>query len=144
MNRFQVTLLLAIFFVAAHHQTYGEITNSSTSPNIVVVYIDDLGWGDLSCFGNTNASTPNIDSMADGGIRFHQFYVNSPVCSPSRVALSTGQYPQRHKITSFLETKVANASKGIDNWLDPSAPMLARILQDSGYATGHFGKWHMG
>lgn len=113
-------------------------------PNIVVVFIDDMGWGDLSCFGNKAVETQNIDRLAAEGIRFEQFYVNSPICSPSRVAISTGQYPQRWRITSYLSNRKHNNARGVAQWLDPKAPMLARMLQDSGYATGHFGKWHMG
>ena len=113
-------------------------------PNIVVVFIDDMGWGDFSCFGNQAASTPFIDQMAHEGIRFEQFYVNSPICSPSRTAISTGQYPQRWRITSYLARRSVNEARGMAQWLDPAAPMLARSLQQAGYATGHFGKWHMG
>ena len=113
-------------------------------PNIVVVFIDDMGWGDLSCFGNKVIETENIDRLAAEGIRFEQFYVNSPICSPSRVAISTGQYPQRWRITSYLSNRKHNNARGIAQWLDLSAPMLAGMLHDSGYATGHFGKWHMG
>jgi arylsulfatase A-like enzyme len=113
-------------------------------PNIVIVFIDDMGWGDFSCFGNTDAKTPNIDRMAKEGIRFHQFYVNSSICSPSRCALTTGQYPQRWKITSYLENRASNERRGMAHWLDPEAPSLARFLKSAGYATGHFGKWHMG
>ena len=113
-------------------------------PNIILVFIDDMGWGDFSCFGNEDAQTPHIDRLADEGLRFDQFYVNSPICSPSRVAISTGQYPQRWKITSFLSNRDQNNKRGMAQWLDPKAPMLARALQKNGYATGHFGKWHMG
>ena len=113
-------------------------------PNIVMVFIDDLGWGDFSCFGNTEAKTPNIDALAAGGIRFTRFYVNSPICSPSRCALTTGQYPQRWRITSFLNNRADNERRGVAQWLDPKAPVLARILKEGGYATGHFGKWHLG
>ena len=113
-------------------------------PNIVLVLIDDMGWGDFSCFGNKEIQTTNIDRLASEGLRFEQFYVNSPICSPSRVALSTGQYPTRWQITSFLNNRKENERRGIAQWLDPKAPMLARILHDAGYATGHFGKWHMG
>lgn len=63
-------------------------------PNIIMVFIDDMGWADLSCFGNVDAKTPAVDRLAAEGIAFEQFYVNSPICSPSRVAISTGQYPQ--------------------------------------------------
>lgn len=114
------------------------------SPNIILILIDDLGWGDFSCFGNSEAQTPNIDSIAKEGIRFSQFYVNSPICSPSRCALTTGQYPQRWQITSYLDNRATNALRGMTNWLDPAAPTLARILRAHGYVTGHFGKWHLG
>ena len=113
-------------------------------PNIILVFIDDMGWGDFSCFGNEAAKTPHIDRLAKEGLRFDQFYVNSPICSPSRVAISTGQYPQRWKITSYLSNRDHNNKRGMAQWLDPKAPMLARSLQQAGYATGHFGKWHMG
>lgn len=113
-------------------------------PNVIVVFIDDMGWGDFSCFGNDNAATPHIDRLAKEGVRFEQFYVNSPICSPSRTALSTGQYPQRWRITSFLNDRLSNEQRGMAQWLDPDAPMLARFLQKSGYATRHFRKWHLG
>lgn len=117
---------------------------ATAPPNVVFILIDDMGWADLSCFGNTKASTPNIDKIASEGIRFKQFYVNSPICSPSRCAITTGQYPQRWKITSFLNNKDDNARRGVANWLDPNAPTLAKVLKSHGYATGHFGKWHLG
>lgn len=117
---------------------------AADQPNVVLVFIDDMGWGDFSCFGNDDAQTANIDRLAAEGIRFEQFYVNSPICSPSRTAISTGQYPQRWRITSFLNHRKENDRRGMAQWLDPKAPMLARSLQQAGYATGHFGKWHMG
>ncbi len=113
-------------------------------PNVVVVFIDDMGWADLSCFGEGEGRTPQIDRLAVEGIRFHQFYVNSPICSPSRTAITTGQYPQRWSITSYLDNRAANRRRGVADWLDPEAPVLARMLRRAGYATGHFGKWHMG
>lgn len=117
---------------------------NTSPPNIIMVFIDDMGWADWSCFGNKQASTPHTDRLAKEGIAFEQFYVNSPICSPSRVAISTGHYPQRWNITSYLASRENNAKRGIANWLDPKAPMLARSLKEAGYATGHFGKWHMG
>lgn len=112
--------------------------------NIVLVFIDDMGWADFSCFGNTDVKTSHVDRLAAEGIAFEQFYVNSPICSPSRVAISTGQYPQRWRITSYLAHREQNTRRGMAQWLDPKAPTLARSLRRSGYATGHFGKWHMG
>ncbi len=118
--------------------------DTKSRSNFIVIFIDDMGWGDFSCFGNQSAKTPSMDRLASEGIRFAQFYVNSPICSPSRTALTTGQYPQRWRIGSYLSNREENARRGIADWLDPRAPTLARILQHHGYATGHFGKWHMG
>lgn len=120
------------------------ISAAETRPNIICVFIDDMGWNDFSCFGNPDAETPNIDRLAKEGVRFTQFYVNSPICSPSRCALTTGQYPQRWKITSYLNNRNDNQRRGMAQWLSLEAPTLAKILQQNGYATGHFGKWHLG
>ncbi len=119
-------------------------TANGRLPNIVVIFIDDMGWSDLSCFGGTAVQTPNIDRLASAGLRFRSFYVNSPICSPSRTALTTGNYPARHKITSYLANRRENNQRGMPQWLDPSVPTLAKMLKARGYATGHFGKWHMG
>ncbi|MEM7559039.1 MAG: sulfatase-like hydrolase/transferase, partial [Planctomycetota bacterium] len=135
-------LLTALFFVLQLAVSANSI--AADRPNIVLVFIDDMGWADFSCFGNKEVQTENIDRLASEGIRFQQFYVNSPICSPSRVAISTGQYPQRWRITSYLNNRKSNIARGMAQWLDPTAPMLARFLHDAGYATGHFGKWHMG
>jgi len=113
-------------------------------PNIITVFIDDMGWSDLSCFGGKRVTTEHIDRLAEEGIRFNNFYVNSPICSPSRTALTTGQYPQRWRITSYLCNRKRNSDRGMAQWLDPKAPVLARELKRTGYTTGHFGKWHMG
>ena len=113
-------------------------------PNFLFVLIDDMGYADLSCYGQKQIETPNIDRMAKEGIRFTQFYVNSPICSPSRTAFMTGRFPARWRITSYLASRTENRDRGIVNWLDPKAITLPRLLHDAGYATGHFGKWHMG
>ncbi|MEL7186328.1 MAG: sulfatase-like hydrolase/transferase [Pseudomonadota bacterium] len=117
---------------------------AAAQPNIVLVFIDDMGWADFSSFGNTDAATSHIDRLAAEGIAFEHFYVNSPICSPSRVAITTGHYPQRWGITSHISHKRLNEERGMAQWLDPAAPTLARGLKNAGYATGHFGKWHMG
>lgn len=134
--RFTIVALLALFAVRA--------AEAAPRPNIILILVDDMGWGDLSCFGNTEAETPHLDRLAAEGIRFSQFYVAAPICSPSRCALVTGQYPQRWKITSFLNNREDNRRRGVADWLDVQAPSLARLLQSAGYATGHFGKWHLG
>ena len=113
------------------------------TPNVIVVLIDDMGWSDLGCFGG-NVATPHIDRLAREGRRFTNFYVNSPICSPSRAALTVGQYPARQRITSFLAARAENEKRGMAQWLDPRVPTLARALKNAGYATGHLGKWHLG
>jgi len=120
------------------------VASASARPNFIFILVDDMGYGDLSCYGNTAARTKNIDRLATEGIRFNQFYVSSPICSPSRTGLTTGQYPARWRVTSYLAARQENDRRGTVQWLDAKAPTLARLLQSAGYATGHFGKWHMG
>ncbi len=113
----------------------------SPPPNIVFIYADDWGWGDLSSHGNTWLKTPIIDRLASEGIIFQQFNVLHPVCSPSRVAALTGRYPARFGINH-----VFGGPRGpeMPDWLDAKAPTTTRYLKAAGYRTGHFGKWHMG
>jgi arylsulfatase A-like enzyme len=119
-------------------------TNAAERPNVLFILVDDLGYGDLSCTGNAEVRTGNLDRLAREGIRFTQFYANSPICSPSRVAFTTGQYPARYRIHSYLASRRRNRERGMRDFLDPRAPAVARTFQRAGYATAHFGKWHMG
>lgn len=137
-------LLFIVFLAFFGAGIRAAFSQETVRPNVVLILIDDMGWGDFSCFGNTEAQTPNIDAIASRGIRFEQFYVNAPICSPSRCALVTGNYPQRWNIHSYLSNRLENQRRGCVDWLDPKAPTLARALQVHGYATGHFGKWHLG
>lgn len=111
--------------------------------NVVQILIDDMGYADLGCFGG-EIQTPNIDRIAAKGVRFTQAYVASPVCSPSRVGITTGQFPARQGIHSYLDTRQRQRELGQRDFLDAKAPCIARAFQKAGYATGHFGKWHMG
>ena len=106
--------------------------SAADKPNILFIAIDDQNdW--IGCLnGNPEVKTPHIDRLAREGIAFEQFYVNSPICSPSRVAISTGQYPQRWRITSYLAHRRANKRRGMAQWLAPKAPMLARSLKQAG------------
>ncbi len=137
-----VILCLLSILVGLESATAGN--SKSEKPNIVVIFIDDMGFADPSCFGNPLIKTPHIDNLAAEGIKLTNFYVNSPICSASRVALTTGQYQGRWKIHSFLNSRAGNANRGMANYLDSSAPTTAKKLKAAGYATAHFGKWHMG
>lgn len=113
-------------------------------PNVIFILADDLGWGDLGCYAHPHIRTPNLDRLAQQGTRFTQFYVNGSVCSPSRTAFMTGQFPARHRIHGHLAAHAQNEARGMPNWLDPRAPLVTRLLKQAGYATAHFGKWHLG
>jgi N-acetylgalactosamine-6-sulfatase len=112
-------------------------------PNIVFIFADDWGWGDLSCHGHPYVKTPNIDRLAKEGTDFHRFTVASGVCSPSRTAVVTGHFPARYSIDGHFAWVPSNAKRGMPDWLDPKAPLLQRFLQQAGYATAHYGKWHL-
>ena len=113
-------------------------------PNIIFILADDLGAGEVGAFGGTVAKTPSLDNMAAEGTRFDRYYSASPICSPSRCGLITGNFPARWKINSYLQTRAGNKACEMADFLDPAAPSLPRILKSSGYATAHFGKWHLG
>lgn len=107
-------------------------------PNFIVIMTDDQGYGDLSCMGNTDFVTPNIDSLAKSGVRFTDWYAGSPVCSPSRACLMTGRYPGNAGVRAIL------AGHRKASGLTPKVPTLASALKKEGYQTNLVGKWHLG
>ena len=112
-------------------------------PNIVFIMADDLGYGDLSCYGRRDYQTPNIDRLASSGTRFLQAYANSPVCTATRVALATGRYQYRLPVGN--EEPLASAgTRGQTVGLPPAHPTLASLLRNAGYQTALVGKWHLG
>lgn len=111
-------------------------------PNIVLINCDDLGYGDLGCYGSNKNDTPFLDNLADEGIRFTDFYMASPVCSPSRGAMMTGCYPPRVGFGTFHGRTVL--FPGQDIGLNPEEVSMAKILKRAGYSTYHVGKWHCG
>tara|TARA_B100001175_G_scaffold14521_1_gene11042 strand:+ start:5993 stop:7402 length:1410 start_codon:yes stop_codon:yes gene_type:complete len=113
-----------------------------SKPNIVIIFADDLGYGDLGCYGSKINKTPTLDKMADEGKKFLDFYVSSPVCSPSRASLLTGCYPQRISFGTFDGLRVLFPGQGIG--LSTEEDTIAKILKDSDYSTKIIGKWHCG
>src|SRR3990172_6791374 len=124
--------------------------DSARPPNIVLILADDLGWADLGCYGADLHETPNLDRLATQGVRFTNAYASAPICSPTRAAILTGQYPARLHMTIWREGAL-RAER--DRKLIPPKvladlphehPTVSRALHDAGYITGHIGKWHLG
>ena len=115
--------------------------NAADQPNFVMIFADDLGYGDLSCFGHPSIRTPNLDRMAAEGMRFTQFYSASAVCTPSRAALMTGRLPVRSGMCSDKRRVLFPDSSG---GIPESELTIAEALKKVGYQTACFGKWHLG
>ena len=113
-------------------------------PNVLLIYIDDMGYSDINAYGGNYTPTPNIDRIGKEGIQFNQYYTACPISSPSRVGVTTGMYPTKWGITTFLNDRRSNWRNNSNDFLLTDAPTLARSMKEGGYATGHFGKWHMG
>lgn len=117
------------------------VPRSNTSrPNVIFILADDLGWGDLSCYGRPDYRTPNLDLLARQGTRFTNAYAASAVCTPTRCGFITGRYPARTKIGLIEPLPASNHTVG----LDPGHPTIASLLKKSGYETSLVGKWHLG
>ena len=134
---------LSLVVLATFHVFAGDQSNASSRPNILFIFTDDWGWGDLGCHGHPYLKTPNIDRLAREGTDFHRFTVASGVCSPSRTAVMTGHFPARYSIDGHFAWVASNAKRNMPDWLDPATLTLPKILQSAGYATAHFGKWHL-
>jgi arylsulfatase A len=125
--------VLALFFTAPAF--------AAAPPNIVIIYADDLGYGDLGCYGHPTIKTPHLDQMAAEGVRFTDFYSAAPVCTPSRAALLTGRYAIRSGMCSDTRRVLFPQSAG---GLPKEEITIARALKTKGYATAAVGKWHLG
>jgi arylsulfatase A-like enzyme len=130
-----LALISSIFLPSAASSKEGAV------PNIVIIYADDLGYGDLGCYGHPTIRTPNLDRMAAEGMRFTQFYSAAEVCTPSRAALMTGRYPIRNGMCHDQFRVLRRVSTG---GLPHEEVTLAELLKAKGYATGIIGKWHLG
>lgn len=122
--------------------------NIFKQPNIVVFLVDDLGWGDLGCYGNTFHETPNIDRLARESVKFTSAYAGAPVCSPSRAAILTGRSPARLHLTQWIPGTTYPHKKLLEAptplHLDLHVPTIAEALKSAGYRTAAIGKWHLG
>jgi arylsulfatase A-like enzyme len=138
ISKLNLSLLLFLFLEACKPQAEFD-----KYPNIIFVLADDLGYGDLGCYGNVLHRTPNIDKLASEGLKFTDFYAAASVCTPTRAAFLTGCYPRRvsmHRDSKNHCVLIPGANKG----LNPDELTLAEVLKSKGYATGCFGKWHLG
>ena len=154
MERMKYPLLALLFFCCSLEPVVGaessnsESSNSESSNgerrcNVVLIFCDDLGYGDLGCYGSTVNRTPNIDRLAAEGQRFTDFYSSSPVCTPSRASLMTGCYPRRvglHEDATGHWVLIPRSRRG----LSPDETTLPEIMKAAGYATACIGKWHLG
>ena len=127
-------IVSAVFSLGCQKSQTPEVTTSETSkPNVILIMADDLGWGDVAYNGHPVIKTPNLDAMAASGLKFNRFYAGAPVCSPTRGSVLTGRHPSRYGIPT--------ANRG---HLEDEEVALAEVMKSQGYATGHFGKWHLG
>ena len=137
MRTWNSVLCLCLLLVSCRSQSPAPGGAESRPPNIVIVYTDDQGWADIGVQGGSGFATPNIDRLADEGVRFSNFYVAQPVCSASRTALLTGCYPNRLGIAGALGPRSNHGLNGDET-------TLAELCRGRGYATAMFGKWHLG
>ncbi len=144
MNKILIVSAICLFYNVCNSQ------NKQTTPNIIFILTDDMGYQDLGIYGNPYNETPHIDSLAKGGLRFTQAYSSSPVCTPSRGGLLTGKNPARLHLTNFLGGERKDSTSNVNpppNWtraLNGNEVTIAEKLKENGYSTAMIGKWHLG
>jgi arylsulfatase A len=131
-----IPFLFCLFFFLTTLTGFSQKARPKTPPNVIIILADDLGWHELGCYGNRFNETPNLDRLAAGGMRFTQAYATAPVCTPTRIALMTGQHPARVGITDYLDAKD-------EKFLSPDYVTLNEQLNKAGYRCGLIGKWHL-
>jgi arylsulfatase A-like enzyme len=143
-REFVTTALAASAIAAAAPQSFSQST--SRRPNMLFILADDLGYGDLSCYGRPDYQTPHLDQLAREGVRFPNAYSASPLCTPTRCAFITGRYPARTEVglQEPLHERRAMGERALTLGLPPAHPTIASLLKQSGYETALIGKWHLG
>jgi arylsulfatase A-like enzyme len=136
INKCVTMLLVATFSVVLPSQ-------ATEKPNVLFIFADDLGWGDLGIHGSKTIETPNLDELASQGSEFYQFTVANPVCSPSRAGLITGHNPARHSVHHHFAHTEHQQKYAMPDWLEPSVLTIPKVMKQAGYTTAHFGKWHL-
>ena len=132
-NRFQNLKIITVLMMAF----FSHFSFATDLPNIVIIYMDDLGYGDVAAYGGIDIKTPNMDKLAQGGVMFTSGYASSATCTPSRYALLTGQYPWRNKNAKILPGTAPLL-------IDTKQATIPKMLKEKGYSTGIVGKWHLG
>ncbi len=148
LDHYQLLLFVVCLFITPAADLYAAESPQSTKPNIILILIDDMGWPDPTCYGHAFHETPNIDQLANDGVRFTDFYAACPVCSPTRASIQAGQYQARLHLTDFIPGHWRPFEKLIVPENAPYLPLEivtpAELLNSSGYTTAYFGKWHLG
>jgi len=141
------TLALAAAVLASTSVVWAQAETGGADarkPNVIIIFVDDLGWKDLGCYGSTFYETPNIDRLAKQGAMFTRAYSSCNVCSPTRASLLTGKYPQRVGFTNWLNPRIPSGANSAATHLPAGETTIGEAFQQAGYRTGYIGKWHVG
>ena len=140
----RITFAFGLFAVLLSLNAATESKTATKQPNVVVVFVDDLGWTDLGVYGSKFYETPHIDRLAKQGARFTRAYSSCNVCSPTRASLMTGKYPQRIGFTSWLNPGRPSGPNSTATYIPVRETTIGEAFQQAGYRTGYIGKWHVG